>query len=905
MRMIFHFSGRRAGFALAVLFIALSHGMLNARPSPHTRKGAEPQTLQRQMNTVSDVAFYYTNRGVIFNADNGEAEGLFWPRGDSDSYIFGQGVWFATKKTSSNPAVVKDGWSPAGSIENLNASVLLANSGTRQIFASSGNSVFVRQDTDEAFKTLTTFPSIVTALAQLSHGILLIGTEQGLFVGSEKGPWLPTSVTNWVNDISSFGLVSTDEGIFYTPDSSGSSWTQIQTTQTIVNVRYLSSLPNNWMILALNSNVLEMSEDTGKSWDTVIPPATVRGATLASDGSIIIATATGIYQSSDFGVSWVSQNSGLSDSNITFLRSDDGHHFVVASDSGVFTLVSQNGEFGSWNLITHGEFWQGTVHNAVVDSDGQCHVEDAAGEIYTQWASRTLIPGAEILCDEGYNSDDGSGCYTEGEASQFGLAVGTDGADPNAKYISYVGPRYDRTNGSYIPGNDTAVPSPYYSWPVWDTSSTKTFERNYYFGDYISDVTMRNGASIESANPRLGFIGKTPKPVMVSQEDIVNLYSDEDTTNNPEYKPNTGYPIGIDIQEAIYSWGFGRYRDIVFVRYKVKNSSNDTLVDSWIAPAIDPDLGAAYQGAASEDANSYVDSAVVAAYADSAELAQLREPYRSNPSLLDMAYQYRNPTIDLPNGEQYGMIGFSFVEGAVIDSSGNLIANDDSVALHGYGPNSIFQKHREGLITFRDWTIANDPTILDECYNFVSTAERDTFDGVYGDQRIIMSTGPFTLAPGKSAEVTMAVTISQASLTDPKQNFGALLLLTDFAHQVFGEVDSAQSGGSTDYFVNHFQVAPPSAVKGLEATSGLTIEQPYPNPFSTTCLITYLNSIAGPASAIVTDVLGRTVRSYSLGDIAAGEHQLTIGDKDLPAGAYRVTVIVGGDSQTMSVVHTQ
>jgi len=604
MRIIFRLPRTQAGIVLAVLFIVSSFCTLHARPVPHVRKGASPQTLLRQTNTKSNVEFFYTNRGVLFNAGNGNSEGLFWPRGSGNSYIFGGGLWFATKK-----------------------------------------------------------------------------------------------------------------------------------------------------------------EIAGKR---------------------------------------------------------------------------------------------------------------------------------QKLCDIGYNPNSGAGWYTEGEASQVGLTIGTDGSNPAAKYISYVSPRYDRVSGKFIPGSSNVVPAPFYSWPLWDTSSSKTFEHNYYFGDYISDVSMRNVASLQAQN-----IGKTPKPAMVSEEDIVNIYSDKDSTNNPEFVKGTGYPFGIDIQEAIYTWSYGQYRDMIFVRYKVKNSSTDTLLDCWMAPAFDADLGTA---GGSYDANSYVNDSIVNLASDPTMASQLREPYRSDPTKLNMGYQYRNPTKDLVNGHQYGMVGFSFLESTVVNMQGNIIANDDSEAMQGYGPNSLFQKKQEGLVTCKNWTIMNDPTTQALRYDFISSGDHDKFNGYYGDQRLMMATGPFTLAPGKSAEATIVITFAQASLTDPKKNFGALLLLTDLAHQVFGELDSTQSGGTTDYFVNHFQVPPPSSVKSVSAMSGLTIEQPYPNPFSTICSINYSNSIPGPASAIVTDVLGRTVRSLSLGYVAAGEHQLSIGDKDLPAGAYSVTVTVGYDSQTTSMV---
>ncbi len=434
------------------------------------------------------------------------------------------------------------------------------------------------------------------------------------------------------------------------------------------------------------------------------------------------------------------------------------------------------------------------------------------------------------LLDLGYNPNSGAGWYIEGESSQAGLATGTDGASIASKYISYVGPRYDATSGAYIQGSTTVLNSPFYNWPLWDTSTTKTINRNYYFGDYISNVTNRNVANLQTLNPQLAVIGKKPKPVITSEEDILSFYSDNPTTNDPEFIPNTGYPFGIDIQEEIYSWSFGRYRDMIFERHKVTNSSADSLLDCWMAPAWDPDLDAAAAGNAAEDANSYVDSALVykTIPAAPAYTTQLREPYKTHPEKFNMGVQWRNFTQPPPTG-QYGWIGFSFLESPVIDAQGNIIANDDSVHLNGYGgSNSLFQQNQLGLVTFQDWIIANDPTTSDLRYDFVSAGTKAGWNGVYQDQRLLEATGPFTLPPGKSVETTIAICIAQANTTSYEDNFGALLLLADFAHQVFGEVDSTyissiDTGGKPDttwsYYVNHFVSPAPPNIPNVKTTA--------------------------------------------------------------------------------------
>lgn len=460
-----------------------------------------------------------------------------------------------------------------------------------------------------------------------------------------------------------------------------------------------------------------------------------------------------------------------------------------------FFYTNRGVDFNAGNGEAEGCFWPRGSGNSYIFGGG------------LWFACKKEIQGKpHKLCELGYNPNSGAGWYIEGEASQVGLTVGdSDAATLSSKYISYVGPRYDKSSGKYISGSSSVVPSPTYAWPLWDTSSTKTLNHNYYFGDYISNVNNRNIAALQAANPLLGKINKLPAPALTSEEDILNLYTDQDPTNNPEYRPGTGYPFGIDIQEEIYSWSFGRYRDMIFERHKVTNNTDkipgaspDTLIDCWMAPAYDPDLDAAVGGAAN-DANSYVNDSLVKADADPTDVSELREPYRSDASKLNMGVQWRN-TSTPPNGAQYGWLGFSFLESPVIDSVGQIVANDDSVGLHGYcGPNSLFEKQPSvgspagqlGLVTFRDWIILNDPSTEDLRYDFVSSGEKDIFNGDYQDQRLLMSTGPFTLPPGKSVETVVGIGIAQVDNVDYKKNFGALLLLMDFAHEVFGEVDSS------------------------------------------------------------------------------------------------------------------
>src|SRR5436305_80244 len=65
---------------------------------PVGKKGGSASPLSyRQRNTYSNIDFFFTNKGVLFNND--AVAGCNWPRGTTNSYIFGGGMWFATKKS--------------------------------------------------------------------------------------------------------------------------------------------------------------------------------------------------------------------------------------------------------------------------------------------------------------------------------------------------------------------------------------------------------------------------------------------------------------------------------------------------------------------------------------------------------------------------------------------------------------------------------------------------------------------------------------------------------------------------------------------------------------------------------------------------------------------------------------
>jgi len=857
------------------------------------RKGAGAENFLRQQNERSNAQFFYTNRGVLFNSGLGNTEGLFWPRGSGNSYIFGQGLWFAARKRVKGSVEEEEGFSSAGLVspkvfrvlpDIVSRSFILASVGTN-----SPSGLFIRSDTSMAWTQITLSPpeswgSIKGLMVLPSKRLLVVGSG-GIYAGPFQGVW--SSANNvmrlsGITAMSNFGAVLSTSYLCL-PNATLTSWTRgIRFTAS----KMVSSLSGNRVVAVATSNKIYCSLDGGNHWDTLVPPYPMIGMEFASDTSIVVGTpSNGIYQMPYHGSTWLSRSEGIDSLNILRLRTDDQIHFVIITGSGIYSRSIDSFSSGNWKKLAPGLSWTNKAQDVAIDSGGSIHIVDSAGRLFTQWQSIAFIPGLKQLCEVGYNPNTNLGWYVEGEHNPV-----SDGADPAAKNISYVGPRYDPITGIFIPGSSPVVAPPYYSWPVWDTAGGKTLKHNFYFGDYISDVTKRSTDVLRKN-------GSMARPAMISEEDIFNHYTDRDTSLNPEFKTNSGYPLGLDIAEYVYSWSFGRYRDMVLVRYRITNASNETLRDCWIAPALDPDLASSDD--LTFDHNAFVDSSLVALKGDPSMLAQLREPYRSHPELLNMGAQWHN---HLVKWKEYGVLGLSFLESPVVDDAGNAVAIDDSIAIRGYGPSSLFQRKSSGLVTFRKWRINNDPSTEDLRYDFVSSGGRNGDDGVEADLRILMATGPFMLPPGKTTEATVVLTFARESDTDPKKNFSALLLQTDFAHQLFGEVDSANVGGEMRYFVNNFQVTGSGSVGPLAMKNDDPIRC-YPDPFASDATIAFDMKEAGSVHIELMDLLGKPVRTVYSGYLNSGKHEMPLRADALPAGTYQIRLSESGDVRNIRIVH--
>lgn len=286
------------------------------------------------------------------------------------------------------------------------------------------------------------------------------------------------------------------------------------------------------------------------------------------------------------------------------------------------------------------------------------------------------------------------------------------------------------------------------NWPVWDDVPSDTLKQNRYFGHYIYDSTTR-------------YKSFFPKgPAFISGEDIFSTYKDTDLNF---YEPGAGkmksegYPLRLQVEQTIYSWGFGDYRDFVFISYNIVNKSNDDLKEMWLAPVMDIDIAAypTYQQGASND----------------------RVRFYDNDDTLNLAVQWSNSD----RGEAnlgFGYLGFDFLESPAVDGD-QYIRHDKRV---------FSRDEQLGLVTFRNWPIAEDKIEAEDRYNFMSAAVKDGDTGP-GDKRFMMATGPFNMKPNDTARVVvgmvMAVPTKGANADGTFEDMEELVFKDKFAQEVY------------------------------------------------------------------------------------------------------------------------
>lgn len=410
----------------------------------------------------------------------------------------------------------------------------------------------------------------------------------------------------------------------------------------------------------------------------------------------------------------------------------------VTTNYGIFGYDPRGGGNGAG-------YWPRGSDNQYIFSGGVWL--GALKKVATQTAEGKDTTVINKLCAISYNPNSGTGWMVPGRVDD-GDDIQED-QESIEKYRTYFSTDFDESSGEPFDSEDGP------NWPIWDTDAAEVLKENRYTGNYVDDINLRND-------------GEYPKgPAFISQEDVVCFYKDTDLEyyeGGEQLARQAGYPLRLDVEQKIFSWGFGKYQQFLFLLYNIRNRSSDTLTECWMAPAYDFDIATRRrsQAGAANDRTRF---------------------YEEDPSL-NLAFQWTEDGAE-ESGAGFGYIGIDFLESPAVDAEGYLRQDKKTFPV----------EEQLGLRTFKNWVIENDPSTNSARYDFVSANVRDADDQNAGDKRFLVATGPFNMRPGENARVVVGMVFASPStaegrLTVPtgtKEDVQNLVNISIFAQSVYDD----------------------------------------------------------------------------------------------------------------------
>lgn len=838
--------GRISLLMLCLSVIALHVHTLEARPGKRAKPLAAPSDEPKRVwSTRSNLHFAVANNGVVFSGEEGA--GLFWPRTDPKRYIFGAGVWFGAKKRGNIGHDTNTIWSHMGAAPD-SVTAMFADRSSSSIYLGTIRTGILRRGIGDTVWTRIGDINNATAIALHQTGKLLIGARTGLYAGNPAGPFTKVEDLE-VRSISHTGFVVTNDGKIYKPNATATNWVLAGNFAIGATSGSIFSMPGSYNMIATANIKTLFSSDGGSTWLAFkLPAPYISGVAIGSDQSFIVLSNNGkLYYSTDVGDTWM-ETTITSDQTVA-LSSSDGKTFAVSTRFAVYYATLSELKAGSWRRITSGLGDTLRAHRITTDPTG-LHLAVAKDRgIVTTWKGLGLTQLLREVAEITYSPTTGLGWFAPGE-----WKPAADGADQELKYRPYASSSFDANNGAPMI-IDTVTPT--YRWPIWNIEKTP-IRKNFAFGTFVSDVRDRD------AHAQAG-----QKPVFILEEDIVVTATDRYTPPDYEYLTPRDYPLGLDIKQSVYSWGFGRYRDIVYVRYELVNTSDDTLYRCYLGMGLDPDVT---EGSNHTDRNAPINAE------DAPRVQRVLggvgeyQRFLVDPLRLRMGYQ--QIASDQPDTK--GAVAFALVETPVVNSTGEVLDISTLGTSGGYGAGSLYASNQLPLTGFRNWTALNDPPSALARYDFLSSSAMDRASETR-DLRVLLSTGSFTFLPGAHTALTLAVAVANGTTNDHDSDLDSLIRLMAFAHTFF-----ASPSTSDPTAVVHFAGAEPSRVHQTAGLTPISITVS-PNPAQNKVSV-HASDLEGQWTSIdILDVNGKVILRTE-GAFHSGAERLNI--SSLPSGTY-------------------
>jgi hypothetical protein len=228
-------------------------------------------------------------------------------------------------------------------------------------------------------------------------------------------------------------------------------------------------------------------------------------------------------------------------------------------------------------------------------------------------------------------------------------------------------------------------------------------------------------------------------PDVLGDQMLWSVYNDMD---EEAHSNNAGasLPLGLEIQQTTF--GFNRQGplgEVVFLKFKLINKGTDNLEDTYVAIWSDPDLGSASDDLVGCD------------------------------TALSMGYCYNATNSDGIYGAAPPAVGYDFFRGPRVEREGQTVylgMSSFNKYINGTDPSSPDDTYNYMLGLDRDGTALVDPSTGEVTTYSVSgdpVLGTGWLDSNPADRRLMLSSGPFAMAPGDTQEVVAAVVMGQGN----------------------------------------------------------------------------------------------------------------------------------------------
>lgn len=260
-------------------------------------------------------------------------------------------------------------------------------------------------------------------------------------------------------------------------------------------------------------------------------------------------------------------------------------------------------------------------------------------------------------------------------------------------------------------------------------------------------------------------------PKVFSLQDMFCAFCDLDPSR---HDPGDTRPIGVDIYLWVYAWNYPSNKDIVFLKYVIKNVTDHTLDSMYVAAVVDPDIGDYKDDMIGLILNKTFydpetqDSIVVDNVGFCWDYDGNENPGKTWESGVPgvMAYDYLQSPYALHDGidnDGDGLVDEEELDSTLLISLYPPYGDGDGDGIPDWeDPSEIEQL---GLTAFKRFTIDIDPPTDKDRYMMMAgynykTEEYEPYDSLDpgpADKRFLQATGPFSLEPGDSTVIVVAV----------------------------------------------------------------------------------------------------------------------------------------------------